>query len=354
LRYDPPGMPPTFDPSAAAAADSGIYGLPYSAEESEVLIVPVPFDATTSYRKGAAGGPEAVLRASRQVDLYDLSHGRFYERGIHLLPANERIAKLNAEASRLAQGIIEVGGRIEGDELLGRALARVNDIGSELNSIVHESVTEILEQDKLPVVLGGDHAVPFGAWKACAEQYAGFGLLHFDAHADLRRAYEGFEWSHASILWNAMERIDGIERLVQVGIRDLCEEEASYISDSDGRVRTLYDRRWARAKMKGEDLPVLARKWLARLPKTVWVSFDIDGLDPTLCPGTGTPVPGGLSWHEALMWLELLAASGRRVLGIDLVEVAPSPTPPNTDSWDANVGARLLYKMIGSALATRT
>jgi agmatinase len=214
-------------------------------------------------------------------------------------------------------------------------------------------VAEILEQDKLPVVLGGDHAVPFGAWQACAEQYAGFGILHFDAHADLRAAYEGFEWSHASILHNALERIEGIERLVQVGIRDLCEAEHDSITAQDGRVRVLYDRRWARARMAGENLRQLAQKYIRRLPKTVWVTFDVDGLDPALCPGTGTPVPGGLQWSEALMWLELLSKSGRRVLGVDLVEVAPSPTPAGTDSWDANVGARLLYKLIGCALATR-
>lgn len=346
-------MPNTFDPNAAAAPDSGLFGLPFEAEESDALVVPVPFDATTSYRKGAALGPDVVARASRQVDLYDLEYGKFYERGIHLLPADARIAKLNAEATKLAQGVIDVGGAIEGDERLGRALARVNAIGGELNDLVHASVAEILDQDKLPVVLGGDHAVPFGAWRACAEQYAGFGLLHFDAHADLRDAYEGFAWSHASILHNAMEKIDGIERLVQVGIRDLCEAEREYIDCSEGRVRTLYDRRWARARMGGEDLRALARKWIARLPKTVWVTFDVDGLDPALCPGTGTPVPGGLQWSEALMWLELLSKSGRRVLGIDLVEVAPSPTAPGTDSWDANVGARLLYKMIGCALSTR-
>jgi agmatinase len=179
------------------------------------------------------------------------------------------------------------------------------------------------------------------------------GILHVDAHADLRVAYEGFTWSHASILHNVLERIDGVARVVQVGVRDLCDEELAAIQGSEGRVRTVFDHEWAEARFTGHDLVAVVRRTLEALPREVYVSFDVDGLDPTLCPGTGTPVPGGLSWHEAMLWLGELSRSGRRIVGLDLTEVAPTPVAdPERDSWDAVIGARLLYRMIGFALAT--
>ncbi len=336
-----------FDPNAAAAEDSGIFGLPYTPQEARVHVIPVPFDATTSYRKGAANGPAAVVEASRQVDLFDLMFGRVYEAGIALLDTDPRIVAWNAEASELAQPIIDAGGDLGGSRELHKSLARVNAIGAEVNAAVEQSVARVLAARKLPVVLGGDHSVPFGAFVAASEHRPGLGLLHFDAHADLRRAYEGFEWSHASIFHNAMTKIGGVARLVQVGIRDLCEEEFAMIRGSDGRIRTLFDTDWASAKLEHRDLRALIRSTLDALPKAIWVTFDIDALDPTLCPNTGTPVPGGLSWHDAMLWLEEIANAGREIVGCDLNEVAPGAASSDSESIDANVGARVLYRMIG-------
>lgn len=350
-----------FDPGAAAAPGSGLFGLEHSLAQARVHVLPVPFDATTSYRKGAAAGPAAVARASHQVELYDAVYGRPYEAGIALVPADARIAGWNSEASELAQPIIHRGGRIEGEAALARGLARVNELGAQLNASVLASTAAVLDAGKLPIVLGGDHAVPFGAFQAAAERHPGFGILHFDAHCDLRRAYEGFEWSHASIFDNALRRLDGLEALLQVGIRDFSEEERERAQACEGRVHVLYDHELARRRLRGRDLRKLVRRAIAEhLPDEVWISFDVDALDPTLCPNTGTPVPGGLGWHEALMWLEELARSGKRVLGADLTEVAPAPAVPGasaageTDGWDAIVGARLLYKLIGTALRAQS
>jgi agmatinase len=343
-----------FDPDAAALDDSGLFGLPHDPDRAEVHVIPVPFDATTSYRKGAALGPGAVLRASRQVDLFDVLFGRFWQRGIALLEPDARIQELNHKASRRAERVIAVGGRIEGRKRLQQDLERVNEIGRTLNQIVHAQAAGVLSQGKLPVVLGGDHSTPFGAIQACAERHPGLGVLHFDAHADLRDTYEGFAWSHASILHNVVTRIPGVERVVQVGIRDLGEREHALIEGSKGRIRTLFDADWARAKADGANLRELVRRWIAELPEHVYVSFDVDGLDPSLCPSTGTPVPGGLSWHDAMLWLEELSRSRRRVVGLDLNEVSPgAEADPDEDTWDAIVGARLLYRLIGAALATR-
>jgi agmatinase len=344
---------PNGDPNGPANAEGGLYGVEVPPDEALVHVVPVRFEATTSYRKGTARGPAAVLRASRQVDLLDLDLGRPYEAGIAMLEEDARVADLNEEASRLAAPVQAAHGEVEGRPELARALERVNAIGSEINDLVGAATARALDAGKLPVVLGGDHAVPFGAWREAAARHPGLGLLHFDAHADLRRAYEGFVWSHASVVGNALEQLDGVARIVQVGIRDLCDEELERIGAAEGRVRTLFDRDWARARLAGGDLTALAREHLAHLPDEVWVTFDVDGLDPTLCPSTGTPVPGGLDWHEAGLWLTELARSGRTVVGADLVEVAPGRERPMGEGWDEIVGARLLYRLIGAAVATR-
>jgi agmatinase len=345
----------TFDPDAAAFDDAGIFGLPADPERAAVHVVPVPFDATTSYRKGAAEGPAAILQASRQVDLFDLMTGKPWTHGICMLPADPRIEALNDKASHKAEDIIAVGGRIGTNARLAKDLARVNEIGAEINTIVRAQVDAILERGRLPAVVGGDHSVPFGAIQACSERFPGLGVLHFDAHADLRAAYEGFEWSHASIMHNVATKLPNVGKIVQAGIRDLGEREHAMIQSSGGRIRTLSDVEWGRAKASGASLRDLVRGTIADLPMHVYVSFDVDGLDPTLCPNTGTPVPGGFTWHETMLWLDELVHAKKRIVGLDLNEVSPGgpDVDPDVDSWDAIVGARLLYRLIGTALLTR-
>lgn len=337
-----------FDPDAAAGSESGLYGLPFSVDESHVIVIPVPFEATTSYGGGTSRGPEAVLRASRQVDLFDQQTGRPYEFGIAMPRISKKIVRWNRIAKNLATPIIEAGGALQGSRRLKRDLDRVNDFSRRLNRWVHEETRSYLEKRKMPVILGGDHSVPFGAIQAYSEAYPGLGILHLDAHADLRDAYEGFEWSHASIFHNVYHRLPQISKIVQVGVRDLGRAEKELIENSEGRIVTFFDADIAERKSQGVAFDEIADEIIGELPQTVYLSWDIDGLDPTLCPATGTPVPGGLSWHEAISLLQALVRRGRRIVGLDLCEVAEGTT-----EWDANVGARLLYKMIGFALLSQ-
>jgi agmatinase len=332
-----------FDPDAAAAEGSGIYGLPHTPAEARVVIVPVPFEATTSYGGGTAAGPRAMFEASKQVDLYDRETGHPYEAGIAMLDEDPRVVQWNAEAKRIAQSVIARGGAVDDDTR--RAVAEVNEFGARLNAWVYEKTCALLDAGKIAVILGGDHSVPFGAIRTYAERYPGLGILHLDAHADLRDAYEGFTWSHASIFHCVMTRLDGVARLVQVGVRDLGSAESEMIESSGGRIVTYFDSDVAARKEKGTPFAAIADEIVAELPHDVYLSWDIDGLDPTLCPGTGTPVPGGLSWNEAIGLLRALVRAKKRIVGLDLCEVSPGAT-----EWDANVGARLLYKMIGFAL----
>ncbi len=334
-----------FDPDHAAAEGSGIYGLPFKPEESKVVVIPVPFEATTSYGGGTSRGPEAVLQASRQVDLSDHDTGRPYAAGIAMLDIPRNVLRWNREAKALAKPVIRNGGVI--DKKTTVAAAKVNAIGDRVNKWVYDKAESLLEEAKLVVTLGGDHSVPFGAIRAHAEKYPGMGILHLDAHADLREAYEGFTWSHASIFNNVMTKIPQVGRLVQVGLRDVGEAEARMIETSRGRIVAFFDSDMAAKKDQGIGFAKIADEIVAALPKDVYLSWDIDGLDPTLCPGTGTPVPGGLSWNEAIALLRAIHRAGKRIVGLDLCEVSPGET-----EWDANVGARLLYKMIGFALMT--
>jgi agmatinase len=320
-----------FDPDAAAGKHSGIFGLPFSPKDAHVVIIPVPFEATTSYGGGTSRGPAAVLEASKQVDLFDHETGRPYEAGIAMLDVPRKIVAWNSQAKKLGR----------------RKVSAVNKIGDSVNKWVYEQTRSLLDAGKMPVVLGGDHSVPYGAIQAYAERYPGLGILHLDAHADLRDAYEGFTWSHASIFHNVMTKIDGVAKLVQVGVRDIGSAEMRMIDDSQGRIVTFFDDVLAQRKERGSPFAELADEIVEQLPDNVYLSWDIDGLDPTLCPGTGTPVPGGLSWNEAVGLLRAVRRAKKRIVGFDLSEVAPGAT-----EWDANVAARLLYKMIGFALLT--
>lgn len=336
----------TFDPDAAAGSSSGMYGLPFSPEESRVVVVPVPFEATTSYGGGTSRGPAAVLEASRQVDLYDHETGRPYESGIAMLEMPKKVVRWNREAKTIAKPVVARGGAF--DSKTRAAAKKVNAVGDAVNEWVYDQTRSLLGAGKMPVILGGDHSVPFGAMQAYAEEYPGLGILHLDAHADLRDSYEGFTWSHASIFHNVMTKIPQIGKLVQVGVRDLGQAESRMIESSRGRITTFFDADLADRKERGESFAKIADSIAAALPKHVYLSWDIDGLDPTLCPGTGTPVPGGLSWNEAIGLLRAVVRAKKTIVGLDLCEVSPGET-----EWDANVGARLLYKMIGYALMSQ-
>jgi agmatinase len=174
---------------------------------------------------------------------------------------------------------------------------------------------------------------------ALADQHEEFGILQIDAHADLREAYEGFTYSHASIMYNAL-KLKQVKRLVQVGIRDIAESEVELVRSSNGRIITFYDTMLKDALYKGASWKKQCKKIIAQLPQKVYISFDIDGLDPKLCPGTGTPVPGGLEFEEALYLIRALVNGGHKIIGFDLCEVAPG-----NSQWNGNVGARLLYKL---------
>ncbi len=182
-----------------------------------------------------------------------------------------------------------------------------------------------------------------------SDVHSEFGILQIDAHADLRVAYEGFTYSHASIMYNVLGNIPQVKKLVQVGIRDYCDEELDIINESNGRIVTFFDRDIKARQYEGETWKVICNDIISSLPQKVYISFDIDGLDPKLCPNTGTPVPGGFEAEQIFYLFRMVRESGRELIGFDLNEV--SSGNHSGDGIDAITGARVLFKLCNFMVA---
>lgn len=334
----------SFDPSQPGLADASIFGLPFDAEESEIIIVPVPWEVTVSYGAGASDGPSAIFDASFQVDLLHQEFPELWKLGIFMDEAPKHWSENSAKYKELAQPIIEAleaGEDVESNESLVNNLNIINKASSELNAELKERILHWISKGKKVILLGGDHSTPYGYYQALATQFSDFGILHFDAHMDLRNAYEGFTYSHASIMYNAIQ-LPQVTKLVQVGIRDFCEQEVEVVKSSP-KVKVFTDLDLKKSEFEGKTWKSQVDEMINLLPEHVAVSFDIDALYQWYCPNTGTPVPGGLSYEQAIYALNQLAKSGKKIIGMDLVEVAPG----ENDEWDGNVGARLLFHMCG-------
>ena len=329
-----------FDPNGLASG-SQIYGLPFAVEDAEVVVVPLPWEVTVSYTAGTALGPAAVKAASAQVDLWDPNVVDAYKMGLAMAPASVKLAEKSERNRERAE--VYLAALADGTEQMAssqKLLARINEACAWMVARVRSEVETYLDRGQLVVLLGGDHSTPLGYIQALADRNPGMGILQIDAHMDLRAAYEGFTYSHASIMYNAMQH-PGVAKIVQVGIRDYCAEEVALARELAGRCSVFYDRDLKHATYRGISWAEQVDLIVAELPQKVYLSFDIDGLDPKLCPHTGTPVAGGLEAEQVLYLVEQVVASGRILLGMDLNEVAPGPE----GDWDANVAARLLYRL---------
>lgn len=341
-----------YDPSGTASHTVGLFGIPTKLETAKVIVIPVPWEVTTSYGSGTSRGPECVWKASPQIDLFDLELKTSYEQGYHLLEIPQHLLNMN---DRLRPKALEVRQYLEDhgelNDKMKAVQAEINSGCAEMAEWVYEQSRIALKRGQIPAVLGGDHSCPEGNIRAVSEAHQGrVGVLHFDAHADLRIQYQGFERSHASIMNNVMTAKWKPEKLVQVGIRDFSSEEYQMIRERQD-IETFFDIYLKRDQFEGKSWKELCADIINTLPAQVYVSFDIDGLSPEYCPSTGTPVPGGLTFDQANYLLGAVVQSGRQIVGFDLNEVAQSPDP--NDEWDGNVGARLLYKLCGWAVMSQ-
>ena len=263
-------------------------------ETSQVVILPVPYDSTTDYKSGAREGAQAIISASQQLELYDAELDReTYQVGIHTLPLLEPV--------------------MSGPQQMIRR--------------VYQAARDLLEKDKLVVMLGGEHSLTLGLVQALGERYQKLSVLQLDAHADLRNQYLGTKYGHACV----MRRVWELCPIVPVGIRSLSLEEHQFVKQH--KLEPFY----------AEDCtPDLAPRVLANLPPQVYITIDLDVFDPSIMSAVGTPEPGGLSWHLVLGLLRAVAKE-RQIVGFDVVELCPGEGPTSCTF----LAAKLVYKLIG-------
>ncbi|WKV10796.1 agmatinase family protein [Marivirga harenae] len=330
-----------FDPNGLGNTEN-IFGLPFDEKTADLILLPVPWEVTVSYAAGTAQGPQHILEASTQVDLYQKDIIDAWQLGIQMLPIDQGLLTKSNKNRILAEeyiGLLEAGE--ENSEKGISLLKDVNSVCAEMVDWVKSKSLMQLEKRKLLGLVGGDHSTPLGAVQALATQHESFGVLQIDAHMDFRKAYENFDYSHASISYNMLQTVPQIEKMVQVGIRDFCEEEIRFAEKQGDRVNVFYDDDIKVGMFEGESWTIICDRIIKELPNEVYITFDIDGLRPELCPNTGTPVPGGISYSEIIYLLTRLVKNGKKIIGFDLNEVAPGE---NTD-WNGNVGARILYRL---------
>jgi len=332
-----------FDSNKVGNPNNNIFSLPYSQDEAKLVILPVPWEVTVSYMAGTARAPEHIFNASLQVDLHDRDYKDAWKQGFFMMPCDKKVLMKSDYLRKEAElyiNYIAQGEVVADNKFMCKTLKEINEGSNFLNSWVYEQTKGLLNEGKLVGLVGGDHSTPLGFYKAIGEKFGDFGILHIDAHCDLRKAYEGFKYSHASIMYNALEEISQLTKLVQVGVRDFCDEEFDYMVASNQRAITYFDKDIKERQYVGETWKSIADEIVNHLPQNIFISLDIDGLDPKLCPHTGTPVPGGFETEQVFYLFKRILESGRKLLGFDLVEVGVSRS-----EWDENVGARCLFKL---------
>lgn len=276
-----------------------------SQENSRVVIVPVPYEATTSYGKGTKNGPRAVLAASQEVETFD--------------------DELWVEPYKI--------GIQTGDEVI---MEPVTEATEKPFQELYDAISPLIEIGKFPVVIGGEHSLTIGAVRACAERFSDLSVLQVDAHADLRASFEGNKYSHASAAYHIYHTLSD-PLITQVGIRNISSEEVAWLEENTPNINTYWSRQqkhWNFAEI------------IETLSDNVYLTIDVDGLDPSIMPSTGTPEPGGMSWDHITELIKQLCVR-KNVVAADFVELAPIKDLHAPDF----LVAKLLYKLIGYRFA---
>jgi agmatinase len=332
-----------FDPDSAGNPNNNIFGLPFTEEEARLIILPVPWEISTSYGAGTARAADHICKASLQIDLFDAENPEGWKQGFHMREVDKKLLMKSDYLRKEAELFIDYiakGQIVDENQFMRKTLKDVNEGSVYLNKWVYDQTKSLLERGKLVALLGGDHSTSLGFFRAIAEKHGEFGILQIDAHCDLRIAYNGFLYSHASIMYNALTEIENLKTLVQVGVRDYSATELEMINNSSDRIITYFDKDIKCRQYEGETWKQIVDEIVSKLPQNVYISFDIDGLDPKLCPNTGTPVQGGFETEQVFYLFSKLLNSGRHFIGFDLLEVGVGES-----DWDANVGARVLWKL---------
>ena len=328
--------------------NESIFGTISSYESARLALISVPWSATASFGEGADKGPEMIVAASSQMDFFSIEAEDIRNEGIFLFPPPVFLKKLNKKTRRKALPILALEESAPG-HFSQQKVEEINQSCKQMVKWVYEETKKIHTDGKKFGLIGGDHSCSEGAIAYFNDLYKGdFGILHIDAHADLRKDYQGFHHSHASVMYNVMTHIYPPKALLQIGVRDYCKEEYLLIKQNKN-IHTFFDSEIKTALFEGKTWKSIVDSMIQCLPENIYISIDVDGLQPHLFPNTGTPVPGGLSFEQTNYLLNKLAQLHHQIIGFDLVETA-SPHKKNINLWDAQTGARLLYKLCQTTL----
>ncbi len=317
-----------------------LFGLPVRSNEPKIIFISAPWEATVSGGTGTALAPEHILKNSYKIDLYDKNYPQASRIGMKMLPIpygwKLKSDQLRIKTSSYMQEISERGSSFTNPQIT----RLVDQYSCALKNRIKDKGVMHMNEGKLVGLIGGEHSCALGLIEACAVFHRSFGILQLDAHADLHRAYQGFTYSHGSVMYNAL-KLDQVARITQVGLRDYGQEEGEMIANSKGRILSFTEQEFRKALFGGILWKELCEQIIRTLPDKIYLSIDITGLDSSLCPSTGRPVPGGLGFYETLFLIEQIVESGKQIIAFDLSEVSVSE---ETD-WDAQVASHLLYRV---------
>ncbi len=333
----------TFDPSGVGDISANIFGLPFNTDEADLIILPVPWDVTASCKPGASKAPESIIKSSPQTNLYNTLCPEAWKAGIATEKIPEQILYLNKKLTPAAiryRNFIQQGGDVSRNPKMLQIRNNINQASAYVADHIESLSKKYLAEGKYVGLLGGDHSTPIGLIKALSEKHNEFGILQIDAHGDLCKSFEGLEQSHASITFNILP-LNAIKKIVQVGVREFSHQESQRMKDNAERIKVFFDHEIKKSLFEGETWKSICKRITTDLPEKVYITFDIDGLEPANCPSTGTPVPGGLSFDQAIYLLDQLVKNKHTVIGFDLVEV----TPGSNNDLDTIIAARILFRL---------
>ena len=328
--------------------NKSLFGKTPDYENSRLAVLSVPWSVTASFGEGADKGPEMIALTSSQMDFFSIEADDVRDQGIFLFSPPAFLKKLNKKTRKKALPVLALEESAPGN-FPKQKIEEINQSCQQMVKWVYEETKKVHIDGKKFGLMGGDHSCSEGAISYFNDLYKGdFGILHIDAHADLRKGYQGFHYSHASVMYNIMTHKYPPKALLQIGVRDYCKEEYLFIKQNNN-IHTFFDSEIKAALFEGKTWKFLVDSMIQCLPEKIYISVDVDGLQPYLFPNTGTPVPGGLSFEQTIYLLHKVTQNQHDIIGFDLVETA-APHKKNRNLWDAQTGARLLYKLCQATL----
>lgn len=322
---------------------SNVFNIKSNYKKSNAIILPISIDITTSYIKGTSNGPISILKNSYQIELFDLNTGFPYKNGIYMdnIPIN--IVKLNKEANRLINKIKKY--KIKNIKIPLKYINYINIVTNINNFFIYKWGMKILNLKIIPIILGGEHGITLGIVKACIKKFPAIiiTILHIDAHSDLRNNYQGFQNSHASIIYNIIYKIKNPKKILQLAIRELSfiEYQENYLNLN---INTFFDKILNNYIING-DFNFILNKINNNVSKFLYLSFDIDGINSIYCPNTGTPSPGILSFNHIIFLIKQIT-NNKYIIGIDICE-------NSNKKFDSIISSKFLYKIIGLFLISK-